>query len=78
MIPRSLVTATLLAFALPAGADVYNLKVVTDASPDYSDLDSLPPIQRLRLHDVLDDLGHAFARRTRETPMPQSLRGMTS
>ena len=27
--------------AAPATADVYNLKVVTDANPDYSDLDSL-------------------------------------
>src|SRR5688500_14464501 len=26
---------------LPARGEVYNLKVVTDASPDYSDLDSL-------------------------------------
>ena len=30
-----------LALTLPARADVYNLKVVTDASPDYGDLDSL-------------------------------------
>src|SRR5688572_9204603 len=36
--------AVLLATAFaasPAWADVYNLKVVTDANPDYSDLDSL-------------------------------------
>ena len=42
MVSRLLVmAAALLAFALPARAHVYNLKVVTDASPDYSDLDSL-------------------------------------
>ena len=27
--------------AAPARADVYNLKVVTDASPDYTDMDSM-------------------------------------
>src|SRR5687768_17407078 len=32
---------TTLASAPLARADVYNLKVVTDANPDYSDLDSL-------------------------------------
>src|SRR5690349_9409374 len=32
---------TLLCSVSPARADVYNLKVVTDASPDYSDMDSL-------------------------------------
>ena len=41
MILRSLLTTALLVFTLPAGADVYNLKIVTDGSPDYSDLDSL-------------------------------------
>jgi hypothetical protein len=30
-----------LLLAPPAAADVFNLKVVTDASPDYSDLPSL-------------------------------------
>src|SRR3954466_13042202 len=37
----AVVPALLLLFVLPAGADVYNLKVVTDASPDYTDMDSL-------------------------------------
>src|SRR5688500_8154361 len=39
----SIVAATLLLACVPVAraADVYNLKVVTDASPDYSDLDSL-------------------------------------
>ena len=37
------ITLTLLAAlcASPAHADVYNLKVVTDANPDYTDMDSL-------------------------------------
>ena len=39
--PRLIVLAALLVCILPAQADVYNLKVVTDGSPDYSDLDSL-------------------------------------
>jgi hypothetical protein len=33
--------AVVLVFVTSARAEVYNLKVVTDASPDYSDLDSL-------------------------------------
>src|SRR5687768_6868834 len=31
----------LLAAAVPISAAVYNLKVVTDASPDYSDMESM-------------------------------------
>src|SRR4051794_30834531 len=41
---RRVISAALLAGLLctaPARADVYNLKVVTDASPDYTDMDSL-------------------------------------
>ncbi len=40
-IPVSLFAALLFSLALPSRAQVNNLKIVTDASPDYSDIDSL-------------------------------------
>ena len=40
-LPTVILGAILFAIAPGARADVYNLKVVTDASPDYTDMDSL-------------------------------------
>lgn len=74
---RWLPAIILLFVALPARGEVYNLKVVTDASPDYSDLDSLVHSATSRWENDEDKMWALFYWNhiARRQTNPQSLHG---